>query len=319
MTTSRLDWLLFLLLGGIWGSSYLFIKIGVEEGLPPLTLVMLRLLIGFGLLATVVALAREPLPRQPRVYLHLTVMGAVSMAIPFTLITWAERSVDSTLASILAAAIPLIVLVIAAFVLRDERLTRARAAGLAVGFAGVAILVGFDPGALASGDVVPKLALVGATVSYAVGAVYAKRFVHGLRPMIPALLQVGFAFVMLAVLAFVFERPLEVVPTPESVFAVVWLGLLGSGVAYLLFFRILGSWGATRTSLVAYLLPVFGIALGATVLNEPVDASLLLGAALVIGGIALVNAPPGSRIGISGRLSGGSTMTEPGAVTGQRP
>ncbi len=311
MTGSRLDWALFLLLGFAWGSSYLFIKIGVEAGLPPLTLVMLRLLIGLGLLAGVVALAREPLPREPRVYGHLAVLGAVSIAIPFSLITWAEQSVDSTLASILAAAIPLFVMVFAAFVLRDERLTGLRAAGLALGFGGVAILVGFDPTALASGDIGAKLALLGATVSYAAGGVYAKRFVHGLRPMIPALLQVAFAFAMLTVAAFTFERPLEARFTPESVLAVVWLGLLGSGLAYLLFFRLLGRWGATRTSLVAYVLPVVGIALGATVLREPVDASLLLGAALVIAGIALVNARPGSRLTLPRRATGTGTAEQP--------
>jgi drug/metabolite transporter (DMT)-like permease len=113
--------------------------------------------------------------------------------------------------------------------------------------------------------------------------------------MIPALFQVAFALVMVLVLALVFERPLEVGVTPTAMFAVIWLGLLGSGVAYLLFFRILGRWGATRTSMVAYLLPVYGIALGGFVLNEPIDIRLLIGTALVIGGVALVNSRFGAR------------------------
>jgi drug/metabolite transporter (DMT)-like permease len=115
--------------------------------------------------------------------------------------------------------------------------------------------------------------------------------------MIPAIFQVGFALVMVTVLAFVFERPIDVVSriTPDALFAVVWLGILGSGLAYLVFFRILGRWGATRTSMVAYLLPVYGIALGAWVLHEPIDARLLIGTALVIGGVALVNSRYGSR------------------------
>ena len=95
---SRTDWLLFIALGFIWGSSYLFIKIGVDAGLPPFTLIMGRLLIGFTLLAVVVIAAREPLPREPRMWGHLAVMGAVSVALPFALITWAEQSVDSSLA-----------------------------------------------------------------------------------------------------------------------------------------------------------------------------------------------------------------------------
>jgi drug/metabolite transporter (DMT)-like permease len=115
--------------------------------------------------------------------------------------------------------------------------------------------------------------------------------------MIPALFQVGFAFAIVTVLAFVFERPLAVVGamTATSLFAVLWLGFLGSGLAYLVFFRILAAWGATRTSMVAYLLPVFGIALGALVLNEHVDARLLVGTALVIGGVVLVNSRFGAR------------------------
>jgi drug/metabolite transporter (DMT)-like permease len=293
--STRTDWILFILLGFFWGSSYLFIKIGVDAGLPPFMLITLRLFIGFLLLATVVTIAREPLPRDPKTYGHLFVMGAINIAIPFSLITWAELTVDSALAAILTAPVPLFVILIAAVFLRDERITVNRLAGLVVGFVGVAILVGFDPAAVAGGDLAGEIALVGATLSYACGAVYARRNVHGLRPMIPAVFQVFFGLVIVSTLMLVFERPFEVTITPEAWFAVVWLGLLGSGLAYLLFFRTLGRWGATRTSMVAYLLPVFGIALGAIVLNEPIDIRLIIGTALVIGGIALVNSKYGSR------------------------
>jgi drug/metabolite transporter (DMT)-like permease len=293
----QIEWLLFVLLGFFWGSSYLFIKIGVEAGLTPFTLITLRLFIGFLLLATVVRIAHEPLPRDRRTYGHLIVMGAVNIAIPFSLITWAEQTTGSALAAILTAPVPLFVIVIAAIFLRDERITINRLAGLAVGFVGVAILVGFDPAAIAGGNLAGELALIGATISYACGAVYARRNIHGLRPMIPAIFQVSFALVMVATLALITERPLELIPrmTFDAFFAVVWLGLLGSGLAYLVFFRLLGTWGATRTSMVAYLLPVFGITLAWLVLKEPIDARLLVGTALVIGGVALVNSKYGTR------------------------
>jgi drug/metabolite transporter (DMT)-like permease len=296
-SSTRLEWILFVVLGFFWGSSYIFIKIGVEAGLTPFTLVMLRLFFGLALLATVVRIAHEPLPREARTYGHLIVMATFNIVVPFSLITWAETSVDSALAATLTAAVPLFVIVIAAIFLRDERITANRVAGLVVGFVGVAILVGFDPTTLTSGNFASEIALVGATISYAVGAVYARRNIHGLRPMIPALFQVGFAFAIVTVLAFVFERPLTVLGsmTPTSLFAVIWLGLLGSGLAYLLFFRILSVWGATRTSMVAYLLPVYGIALGALVLHENIDGRLLIGTALVIGGVALVNSRYGAR------------------------
>jgi drug/metabolite transporter (DMT)-like permease len=288
--TSPVDWLLFVLLGFFWGSSYLFIKIGVDAGLQPFTLVALRLLIGFTLLAIVVGVAREALPRRPRTYGHLLVMGVFSVALPFSLITYAEQSTDSTLAAILNASVPLFTILIAAAALTDERITAPRLGGLLIGFVGVAILVGFDPGVLAGTDLVPALALIGSSISYALGAVYARRYAHGLRPMIPAVFQVGFALLITAGMALLFERPLAIPARFDAVLAVVWLGLLGSGTAYLVFFRLLGRWGATRTSLVAYLLPVFGIVLGAAVLHERIDARTILGTALVIGGIALVNA-----------------------------
>jgi drug/metabolite transporter (DMT)-like permease len=293
--SSRIDWLLFLLLGFMWGSSYLFIKIGVDHGLPPFTLIALRLGIGFLLLASVVAYAREPLPREQSMYGHLLVMAIVNIAIPFALITFAEQTVDSSLAAVLNSAVPLFVIVIASIFLTGETITVNRVAGLLIGFVGVAILVGFDITDLGSANTIGEIALIGATVSYAIGAVYSRAHIHGLRPMIPAVFQVGFALVIVTVLAFVFEKPLAVQFIPESILAVVWLGLLGSGLAYLVFFRILGRWGATRTSLVAYLLPVYGIALGALVLHEPIAASTLLGTGLVIGGIALVNSRYGTR------------------------
>jgi drug/metabolite transporter (DMT)-like permease len=307
----RIDWIIFLALGFFWGSSYLFIKIGVDHGLEPFTLIMFRLAIGAVLLASVVAWFREPLPRDPRMYGHLFVMGVVNIAIPFSLITFAEKAVDSSLAAVINGAVPLFVIVIAAIFLRGEQITVNRLVGLVVGFVGVAVLVGLDLTNLGSADAVGELALVGATISYAIGAVYARAHIHGLRPMIPALFQVFFGLLVVSVLAVVTEHPFAAVPAPEALFAIFWLGLLGSGLAYLCFFRILQRWGATRTSLVAYLLPVFGIALGALVLSEPIAPSTLLGTILVIGGIALVNSRYGtrplfSRGGVDSRVSTGT-------------
>ena len=293
--TSRANWLLFIALGFFWGSSYLFIKIGVDAGLAPFTLVTLRLLVGAALLATVVFVARESLPRDARTYGHLIVLGLFSVALPFTLITVAEQRVDSALAAVLTAPVPLFVIPIAAVLLR-ERITVAKVVGVTVGLLGVAVLMGFDPSTLGRTDLTPQLILVGAALSYALGGVYARRFLHGLRPMIPALVQVTFAMIMVAIGAFAFENPLaNLTSLPiDAIVAVVWLGIFGSGLAYLVFFRLLNSWGPTRTSLVAYTLPIWGIALGAIILGEVIQPGLLLGTALVICGIAFVNVRPQS-------------------------
>ncbi|MFL5777545.1 MAG: DMT family transporter [Chloroflexota bacterium] len=292
-TTARVDWLVFLALSFFWGSSYLFIRIGVET-LPPLTLVMLRLLVGSLLLAGVVLAAREPLPRDPRMIGHLTVMAILSIAVPFWLITWGEQQVPSSLASILNSTVPLFTIVFGAIVLADETITVNRAAGLLVGFVGVIVVTG--QGLTGAGaDPSRIVALLLSAVSYGAGAVYARRNARGLRPMISAVGQVSIALLIVGILAFVFEHPLDVSLPASSLFAVVWLGVFGSGLAYLAFFRLLGRWGPTRTSLVAYLLPVWGILLGAAVLGEQVDSRILLGTALIVGGVGLVNSRFGRR------------------------
>ena len=292
--SSRLDWVLFLLLGFFWGSSYLFIRIGVEAGLAPFTLVTLRLVIGFLLLASVVLVARERLPRELGTYGHLLVIAILSVVVPFSLISWAEQSVASSLAAVINGAIPLLVIVIAAAMLPDEPFTTPRVVGLLVGFVGVAILVGFDPGVLAGTSILPALALLGSTTSYAAGGVWARRFLQGLSPMVTAMFEIGFALVIAAVLATLLDGGIRLPTRGDAIFAVIWLGLLGSGLAFLIYFRLLGRWGATRTSLVAYLMPVVGLVLGALVLHETVDARLILGTALVIAGIGLVNMRMGS-------------------------
>jgi drug/metabolite transporter (DMT)-like permease len=287
------DWLVFVALGVMWGSSYLFIKIGIET-VTPLTLVAARLGIGALLLVGVVAVMRERLPRDPRIWLHLTVMATLNIVVPFSLITWAELSVASSLAAILTAAVPLFAVVIAAAVLRNEPITPQRVAGLGVGFLGVLVLTG--PAALTSGGpAVAVVALLAAAASYATATVYARRNLTAVRPMVAALLQVAIAFVISSALAFGLERPLSVELGGPAILSVLWLGVLGSGLAYIAYFRLIGSWGATRTAAVAYLLPVVGILLGAAVANETIDLRVVAGTALIIGGVALLNLRFGRR------------------------
>lgn len=294
MSRSRSDWIIFGALGFFWGSSYLFIKIGVET-LTPFTLIAGRLAVGCALLAVVLFAAREPLPRDRRVYGHLVMMGILNIAIPFSLITWGEQSIDSALASIITASVPLFTIVIASVVLIEEPITLNRLVGLLVGFGGVVLLTTPSLGTGAGGSLTGDLAMIGASISYAAGNVYARHNVRGLRPMVQAFFQVFFALVIILILAFTVERPLSLSWTGSAIFAVVWLGLLGSGLAYLCFFRLLARWGSTRSSMVAYLLPVVGIALGFLVLHETIDIRVLLGAALIVGGVALVNSPFGQR------------------------
>ena len=291
---TRADWLIFLGLGLMWGSSYLFIKLAVDS-FGTFTLIALRLLIGAAFLWVVLRASRTPLPRDRRAYMHLVVMSIVNITIPFALITWAEQSVDSALAAILNSTVPLLVIVIAPMFLPDEPIRLNGLLGLAIGFAGVVLIV--SPGLMgASGTAAGQLALLGSSLAYAIGNVYSRRNVRGLPPMIPAVFQVTFALVIVGLISLVFERPWETSrPDFEAWFSVIWLGILGSGMAYLAYFRLLSRWGATRTSLVAYLLPVVGIVLGFLVRQEPIDITLIGGTALVIAGVALVNGRWGKR------------------------
>jgi drug/metabolite transporter (DMT)-like permease len=288
-------WALFLALGFLWGSSYLWIKIGLET-VPPFTLIAGRLVLASIFLWSVVLLTREPLPRAPRQYGHLLVMALVNIVFPFVLIGYGEQTIDSALASILNATVPLFVIILAPMFLPDERITWPRVAGLAVGFAGVILLVAPDLVNLSDADFTGELMLLGSSLCYAVGNVYAKRNVKGLAPRIPALFQVFLAMLIVVPIALIVDRPFETVhPAPEAWLAIAWLGILGSGFAYICYFTILANWGATRTSMVAYLLPVVGIALGSIVLDDPVTLNRVLGTVLVIAGIALVNSGPALR------------------------
>ena len=291
-TSTTWVWLPFLALGFLWGSSYLWIKIGIAT-LPPLTLIAGRLTLGFLFLATVVAVARQELPRSRRQYGHLLVMSVINIVIPFTLITVGEQSIDSALASILNAGVPLGVIILAPMFLPEEGLTAAKVVGLAVAFAGVIWLVAPGLTSGLGGSVPGELMMLGSTISYAAGTVYARRNVRGLRPMIPALFQVGFAAAIVVPLALIIDQPFSRVhPAPEAFAAIAWLGFLGSGAAYLCYFTIMSNWGATRTSMVAYLLPVVGIAAGALVLGDPVTPNRIAGAAMIIAGIAIVSSGP---------------------------
>ena len=287
------EWLVFLTLAFCWGSSYLFIKFAVDD-FGTFTLVALRLAVGASLLWAVVLLSRVELPRDRKVYGHLAVMGAINIAIPFALITWAERSADSSLAAILTSPVPLFAAVLAPFFLPDEPIRLNGLVGLGLGFIGVVILV--SPGLTgAGGDLTAMLALLAAAASYACGAIYARRNVRGLRPMVPAVFQVTFAGLYTLVLAFLIEQPLASTPDAQAIFSILWLGLLGSGLAYLCFFRLLGPWGATRLTMVAYVIPVVGIALGFLFLDETIDGRIIVGTLAVLAGIAIVNSRYGRR------------------------
>jgi drug/metabolite transporter (DMT)-like permease len=309
--STAIEWLVFVLLGIAWGSSYFFIKIGVET-LTPFTLVAGRLAIGALVLVVFMLVARQGLPRRFATYAHMFVVALLGIAIPFSLITWGETSIDSALAAILNGSVPLFAVVIAALLLADEPITVNRLVGLVVGFAGVVLITSpsFEGGL--GGSLMGELALIVASVSYGAAGVYARRFVTDLAPLPSAFLEVGFAFLVVLALAFGLEHPLATHVEASTVLAVGWLGLVGSGLAFLAFFFLLGRWGAGRTSTVAYLLPVVGLILGIGLRGESLGLPVLIGMVLIIGGIAIAGSRYGHR-----PLFGGATGPLPSEVGAQ--
>jgi drug/metabolite transporter (DMT)-like permease len=323
-------WLVFVALAFVWGSSFLWIKVGVTEGLTPLMLVAYRLWIGFLFLLVVGRLTGARLPRRRTLALQLGLVGLLNTAVPFVLITWGEQWIASALASILNGLVPLFTIVIAALLLRDEPITVNRLVGLLVGFGGAVLLLGRNLGPTPTADaqlaLLGELAVVLASVCYALAAVVFRwRFsghdviedaVGGRRSMNPvefALPPVFFGAVTTTLLALAVDVRAGVPltpPNPTAWVAVVWLGTLGSGLAYVLYFQLLKAWGATRSTLVTYAMPIVGLALGVIVLRERIDLQVIAGSALIIGGIALVNSNIGQR-----RLFGRSAIGQESSPT----
>jgi drug/metabolite transporter (DMT)-like permease len=248
---------------------------------------------------------------------RLAFLGLVNTVVPFTLISWGQQYLPTGLAAVINAMVPLFTIVLASLVLHDEAITPARLGGLVIGFSGV-VLLAMPKLSAAEADEEALLALLGmlavaaATLFYAIAGVFTRRQLNrraivraadgSLRPPTPLETALGSSLVASLVatpLAVVLERPPEgIVAVPASGggwLAVLWLGVLGTGLAYLLHFRILERWGPTRASLVTYVIPLVAVTLGFVVLGEWLDPLELVGAALIIGGVVLVNGSVGQH------------------------
>lgn len=287
---SSKDWLRFWALGLIWGTSFLWIKIAVAD-VTPVVLVGWRTLSATLGLAAV--LAFNPAARLSRAELRrslwiFAILGFSNVALPFVLISWAEQYLGSGLAAILNSTVPLFTIVLAPLFLADDPFTLPRLGGLLVGFAGVVVLLSPD---LQSGgqSLAAPGAMLLAAAAYAASGVFARRKARHLPPQSQAFLQTAMAalYVWLLIL---FTQPATIWPAkPITWLALLWLGLLGSCLAYLLQFVLLHSVGPTRTSLVTYVLPMVAVVLGVVFLNERLYWQALVGGALILSGIAVVN------------------------------
>ena len=280
----RKDLVMMFVLAAIWGASYLFIRMAVPV-LGAFPLVAGRVLLAAVVLWLWVRVSGRRADLRPH-WKPLLGLGAINAAVPFTLISAAELHITASLAAMLTATAPLWSAVFSAIWL-DERLSSRRVAGLALGLAGVAVLVGWSPIALTTATLLSIAALLIATAGYGLAGVYTKRLLPGVpAPTLALGQQVGAAAWL--IVPALWQLP-DVRPATGALLSLVALAVVCTAVAYVLFFRLLAAVGPTKTTTITYLIPVFGSAWGALFLHESLTWGMLAGLACILGSIVLVN------------------------------
>ncbi len=280
------NWLKFLSLGPIWGSTFFWIKIGLQE-VGPFSVVFYRVFFAsIGLVLFFVFTRRKFLLKYWWLYLFL---GVFNIVLPFVLVSWSETHISSGLASILNSLQPIITALIASLFIREERFTLQRVIGLILGFGGVMILMSnrFTPGS--TNQILGILAMILAIACYGASSVFARVKNSHVKPEDQSLGQTLFGLVLIIPWLLSMESPFTIPVKPLSYLAFAFLGLLGSFYASITWYSLLNEIGPSRVSMITYSFPLVGVALGAIVLHETVDWHLLVGGLLILVGIVIVN------------------------------
>lgn len=281
------SWLKFIYLGVVWGATFLWIKIGLEE-LSPLTFTALRLSVALTGLIILLVFTRPRLPSLSNGWDFL-VLGIFNIALPFLLITWSEQHVTSGMAAILNSTAPLFTMLLAQIFVQDDRISLSKAVGLLAGFVGVVVLVWDDLGGAMTDQRWGQIGVLAASLSYAIAIIFARRRTFQLAPVVQALGQNFFANLTVWGLAFGLEGSPTLPRLPMTWLAILWLGIMATCIGTVLYYALLKEVGPTRTTLVTYLFPLVGVILGVVFLQESLDWRILLGGGLIISGVAVVN------------------------------
>lgn len=268
----------------------MWIKIAMRE-VGPITLVAFRALFGLLFGIVVILIQRVTLPRTFREWLPLLVVGLTNIAIPFFLISWGELHIDSAVASILDATVPLFTILIAHFLLQDDKITLSKTLGLIVGFLGIVILMSKDMGA-SSSSLLGQAAVIVASIFYAISAIYIRKttidtpgIVRSAGPLVSATATMGLG-------ALIFESPVQIPQLGITWIALLFMGVLGSGLAFVMAFYLIHEIGPTRTTMVTYLFPLGGVILGVTFLHEQLTWQVIAGAVIIISSLIIANWEP---------------------------
>ncbi len=281
------EWVLLVMLGIIWGGSFFFAKIAVEE-VPPLTLVLFRVSLGAIFLGIYIALSGRNFPLGWAVWGAFLLMGLINNVIPFSLLFWGQTQISSGLASILNATTPIFTVIVAHLFTQDEKLNWHKMLGVVLGFAGVSVMLGagFTDASVANPPIA-MLACLGAGVSYAFAGVFGRRFARlGVGPARVALGQLAGSSLIMLPIVIAFDPPIAPLGYATStLLSVLGLAVVCTAFAYILFFRILATGGATNLSLVTLIVPASAIVLGSVFLNEQLGFYEIVGLGLIALGL----------------------------------
>ncbi len=279
---SPYEWLLLVILSILWGGSFFFVGVAVEA-LPPLTIVTLRVFLAAIALLAVVYFTGLRMPSNPTVWIAFFGMGVLNNVIPFTLIVWGQTHIASGLASILNATTPLFTVVAAHFLTKDEKMSNLKIMGVVFGLTGVVIMIGHEALGGLGDSIWGQIAVLGAAISYSFAGIYGRRFRQlGIKPVVTATGQVTASSLILIPLAIFYDHPFTLpMPGFDIWLAILALAFVSTALAYILYFRILSTAGATNVLLVTLLIPVSAILLGTAILGEQLELKHMIGMGLI--------------------------------------
>ncbi|MGF6173184.1 DMT family transporter [Ensifer sp. 4252] len=284
-----LELLLLVLLATLWGASYTFIKIGVET-IPPVTLIAARTLIAGTILLAVLRFRGIKLPRDAATWRRFLFQACLNSVVPFTLIAWAEQTIDAGVASILNAATPIFAFLLTALITRHEAASARKLIGVVAGMAGISLIIGVEAFGGLGDQLLAQLAVVFATVCYAGAAIFGKNF-RGLDPMVPAAGSLLAGAVLLIPASLVIDQPWTLAPSAHSMVALVCLAVFSTALAFAIYFRLIQTLGSVGATAQAYLRVPVGVTIGVLFLGERLSETIWIGLACVVIGVAAMTIP----------------------------
>lgn len=290
-TMSTTAWLILLSLGALWGISFVFSKIAVTE-IEPITLVFIRVFLAAIVLHAVCLVRGVRMPTTLKAWFDYGVMGFFNSGLAFALIFWAQQFIDASLSAILIAAAPFCTVLLAGLFLADERFSAPKMFGIIIGFAGVILVIGPRYLLGLGENFIAEMAVLLAAVSYGISSVWGRRFA-GEHPLATAAGQLTASAALMLPLAFLFESPLQMtMPSPLVIGSVIALATLSTALAYILFFRVLKMAGATNTTMVGMLIPVFTILFAVPILGETISVLKIMGMIVIALGMLVLDGRP---------------------------